>query len=178
MLNVRLAGDHVYGKLLFTWLSLVMSMMVSFCAVLFPTRCLGWDFKLNWLSFWGFPCLLLLNMSFVHVYQFIWVLVSHLALKVDGMWGSGSLPFFYFALTHLKNKASAWFLRYFLHKIDCWRSNQSHLQAMPFKSNDFIYWMGYGKFYMDETSGIRLVKPHHWSCTRNNWRQRPKVKPT
>ena len=35
-LNVRLAGDHLYGKLLFTWLSLVMSMMVSFCAVLFP----------------------------------------------------------------------------------------------------------------------------------------------
>ena len=28
-------------ELLFTWLSLVMSMMVSFCAVLFPTRCLG-----------------------------------------------------------------------------------------------------------------------------------------
>ena len=23
------------------WLSLVLSMMVSFCAVLFPTRCLG-----------------------------------------------------------------------------------------------------------------------------------------
>ena len=37
---LRLAGDHLYGKLLFTWLSLVMSMMVSFCAVLFPTRCL------------------------------------------------------------------------------------------------------------------------------------------
>ena len=28
-------------NLLCTWLSLVMSMMVSFCAVLFPTRCLG-----------------------------------------------------------------------------------------------------------------------------------------
>ena len=41
MLNVRLAGGHLYGKLLFTWLSLVMSMMVFFCAVLFPTRCLG-----------------------------------------------------------------------------------------------------------------------------------------
>ena len=41
LLNVRLAGDHLFGKLLFTWLSLVMSMMVSFCAVLFPTRCLG-----------------------------------------------------------------------------------------------------------------------------------------
>ena len=30
------AGDHLYGKLLFTWLSLVMSMMLSFCAVFFP----------------------------------------------------------------------------------------------------------------------------------------------
>ena len=36
MLNVRLAGDPLYGKSLFTWLSLVMSMMVSFCAVFFP----------------------------------------------------------------------------------------------------------------------------------------------
>ena len=33
MLNVGLAGDHQYGKLLFTWLSLVMSLMLSFCAV-------------------------------------------------------------------------------------------------------------------------------------------------
>ena len=41
VVNVRLAGDHLYGKLLFIWQSLVMSMMVSFCAVLFPTRCLG-----------------------------------------------------------------------------------------------------------------------------------------
>ena len=31
-----LAVDHLYGKLLFTWMPLVMSMMVSFCAVLFP----------------------------------------------------------------------------------------------------------------------------------------------
>ena len=30
MLNVRLATDHLYGKLLFFWLTLVMSMMVSF----------------------------------------------------------------------------------------------------------------------------------------------------
>ena len=34
MFNVRLAGDHLYGKLLFTWMLLVMSMMVYFCAVL------------------------------------------------------------------------------------------------------------------------------------------------
>ena len=41
MLNVRLADDHLYGKLQFTWLSLVMSLMASFYAVSFPTRCLG-----------------------------------------------------------------------------------------------------------------------------------------
>ena len=36
MLNVRLAGGHLYGKQLFTWLPLVVSLMASFCAVLFP----------------------------------------------------------------------------------------------------------------------------------------------
>ena len=41
LLNVRVAGDLLYGKLLVTWLSLVMSMTESFCAVLFPTRCIG-----------------------------------------------------------------------------------------------------------------------------------------
>ena len=38
MLNVRIAGDHLHGKLLFTWLSLVMSLLVSVCAVLFFPR--------------------------------------------------------------------------------------------------------------------------------------------
>ena len=41
MFNNRLAGGHLYGKQLFFWLSLVVSLMASFCAVLFPTRCLG-----------------------------------------------------------------------------------------------------------------------------------------
>ena len=36
MLNVRLAVDHLYGKQLFTWLKLVMSLMVPLCAVPFP----------------------------------------------------------------------------------------------------------------------------------------------
>ena len=31
-----------------------------FCAVLFPTRCLGWDLGINWVSFWGFFFLLIL----------------------------------------------------------------------------------------------------------------------
>ena len=30
MLNVRLAGDHLYGKWLFSWLSLVMSLIMSY----------------------------------------------------------------------------------------------------------------------------------------------------
>ena len=59
MFKVRLAGGHLYGKQLFTWLSLVMSLTASICAVLFPTRCLGWDLGLNWLSFWGISYLLL-----------------------------------------------------------------------------------------------------------------------
>ena len=29
MLNVRLADDHLYGKLLFTWLSLVMPLILT-----------------------------------------------------------------------------------------------------------------------------------------------------
>ena len=45
MINNRLAGDYQSGKLLFTWLSLVMSLMVSFCAVLSPRDVLDdiWD---------------------------------------------------------------------------------------------------------------------------------------
>ena len=45
MLNVRLAGGHLYGKQLFTWLSWVVSLMVSFVLSLFPLDVLDeiWD---------------------------------------------------------------------------------------------------------------------------------------
>ena len=46
MLNVRLAADHLYGKWLFTWLSLVMSLVVScFALSFFPRDVLDeiWD---------------------------------------------------------------------------------------------------------------------------------------
>ena len=36
MFNVRLAGGHLYGKQLFTWLSLVLSFMASFVLSFFP----------------------------------------------------------------------------------------------------------------------------------------------
>ena len=42
MLSVRLAGDHLFGKWLFTWLLLVMSLMVSaFVLTFVPWKCLG-----------------------------------------------------------------------------------------------------------------------------------------
>ena len=45
MLNVRLAGVHPYGKKLFTWLSLVMSLMAFFVLSFFPRDVLDeiWD---------------------------------------------------------------------------------------------------------------------------------------
>ena len=45
MFNVRLAGGHLYGKRLFTWLSLVVSLMASFVLSLFPLDVLDeiWD---------------------------------------------------------------------------------------------------------------------------------------
>ena len=45
MLIVRLAGDHLYGKWLFTWLSLVMSLMAFFVLSFFPRDVLDeiWD---------------------------------------------------------------------------------------------------------------------------------------
>ena len=45
MLNVRLAGDHLFGKYLFTWLSLVMSYWCLFVLSFFPRDVLDeiWD---------------------------------------------------------------------------------------------------------------------------------------
>ena len=43
--NVRLAGGHLYGKQLFTWLSLAVSLMASFMLSFFPLDVLDeiWD---------------------------------------------------------------------------------------------------------------------------------------
>ena len=45
MLIVRLAFGHLYGKYLFTWLSLVMSLIASFVLSFLPRDVLGeiWD---------------------------------------------------------------------------------------------------------------------------------------
>ena len=45
MFNVRPAGGNLYGKQLFTWLSLVVSLMASFVLSFFPLDVLDeiWD---------------------------------------------------------------------------------------------------------------------------------------
>ena len=45
MFNVRLSGGHLYGKQLFTWLLLVVSLMASFVLSFFPLDVLDeiWD---------------------------------------------------------------------------------------------------------------------------------------
>ena len=45
MFNVRRAGGHLYGKQLFTWLSLVVSLIASFVLSFFPLDVLDeiWD---------------------------------------------------------------------------------------------------------------------------------------
>ena len=45
MFNVRLAVGHLYGKQLFTWLSLMVSLMASFVLSFFPLDVLDeiWD---------------------------------------------------------------------------------------------------------------------------------------
>ena len=43
MFNVGLAGGHLYGKQLFTWLSLVVSFMASFVLSFFPLDVLDGD---------------------------------------------------------------------------------------------------------------------------------------
>ena len=45
MFNVRLSGGHLYGKQLFTWLSLVVSLMASVVLSFFPLDVLDeiWD---------------------------------------------------------------------------------------------------------------------------------------
>ena len=60
MFNVRLAGDHLYGKQLFTWLSLVVSFMASFVLSIFPLDVVDgiWDLieSVSGISYLLFQC--------------------------------------------------------------------------------------------------------------------------
>ena len=75
MLNARLEDDHLYGKLLFTWLSLVMCLVVScFVLSLFPRDVLDEIWDLIELVSEGFP-------TYFFIYIFISQVFIHLTLK-------------------------------------------------------------------------------------------------
>ena len=58
MLNVILAGNFLYGKQLFTWLSLVVSLMASFVLSFFPLDVLDkiWDFASVFITLHSSQC--------------------------------------------------------------------------------------------------------------------------
>ena len=62
MLNVRRSGDHLYGKKLFTWLSLVMSWMGLFVLSFFPRDVLDEIWNLIESVSKGFPIYSLMSM--------------------------------------------------------------------------------------------------------------------
>ena len=72
MFNVRIAGGHLYGKKLFTWLSLVVSLMASFVLSFFPLDVLDeiWDL----IESEGFP-------TYSLMYFFLWLYFKNPCLK-------------------------------------------------------------------------------------------------
>ena len=56
--DVKVADNHLHGRWLFTWLSLMMSMEVTNLVLSFPTRLFGWDLGWNFVSSWEVSCLL------------------------------------------------------------------------------------------------------------------------
>ena len=75
MFNVRLAGGHLYGKQLFTWLSLVVSLMASFVLSFFPLDVLDEILDLIESVSEGF-----LTYSFEYVIRILWPYPSLLAI--------------------------------------------------------------------------------------------------
>ena len=62
MLNVKLAGDHLYGRFFAVPQDVAGGLFggVFWCCP-YSQRCLGWDLRLDLVIFWGFSYLLLLS---------------------------------------------------------------------------------------------------------------------
>ena len=82
MFNVRLAGGQLYGKQLFTWLSLVVSLMTCFVLSFFPLDVLDeiWDLvesvSEGFLTYSWYIALLILLFVLSLFYLFIYLLKS------------------------------------------------------------------------------------------------------
>ena len=76
MFNVRLAGGHLYGKQLFTWLSLVVSLMASFVLSFFPLDVLDeiWDLIESVSE--GFLTYSFIKPSLLFFFNFFWVFLA------------------------------------------------------------------------------------------------------
>ena len=74
----KLACDHLYGKLVFTWLSLVMALMASFVLSFFPLDVLDEIWDLIGSVPEGFPTYSWLNLGCI---QFIFGLKFDTSLK-------------------------------------------------------------------------------------------------
>ena len=74
MFNVRLARGHLYGKQLFTWLSLVLSFMASFVLSFFPLDVLDGIWDLNESVSEGFLTYSFMSVSlkFSDLSRFLW----------------------------------------------------------------------------------------------------------
>ena len=90
MFNVRLAGGHLYGKQLFTWLSLVVSFMASFVLSFFPLDVLVgiWDLIESVSEgFFTYSCLLsktvpLLWFLYVTYYVCVYMIFSNMVNRI------------------------------------------------------------------------------------------------
>ena len=79
MFNVRLAGGHLYGKQLFTWLSLVVSFMASFVLSFFPLDVLDGIWDLIESVSEGFLTYSFIHLSFIYYqgpYIFVYLSIS------------------------------------------------------------------------------------------------------
>ena len=89
MFNVRLAGGHLYGKQLFTWLSLVVSFMASFVLSFFPLDVLDgiWDLiesvSEGFLTYSNdLQCLFLCTLASINQRKTVHILTVHILWKV------------------------------------------------------------------------------------------------
>ena len=80
MLNVRLAGGHLYGKQLFNWLSLVVSFMASFVLSFYPRDVLVeiWDViesvSKRFLTY-SFSTMSSVKKSYIYIYIYIYIII-------------------------------------------------------------------------------------------------------
>ena len=82
MSSIKLAGDHPVWEIA-VHLAVAGDIIYGvFCAVLFPTRCFGWDLGLNLISFWGFSYLLFYTIYQIYFFE-SWIICCKRIMKLQ-----------------------------------------------------------------------------------------------